>query len=408
MIRKLVVVSSVLSLFVIVWPTSAAPVTWGTAFELISDSDIDVLYGPVVYAVNGGDNIGNEDFIPAATLPTIPEPLVVTVGGTAISFEGVETVYGLGASFGMLGFPFETFGDATDHLPGDSSNVDFTITNERTVSVPQVSFDPAPATLLDPLEIGNYLTTTGNSALDSLLDSQVFMDSRASLGAGWTPDENQPLQQYAGTLTIKLNNLTPGTNYQIQVIGGADDEDVIGNPMTIDPSFDPTNTGKSVGAIATLTDNDGNAVENLGAALDLDNDNVGHVTTAIGTFTADGASQTLHYILQRGRNVGFSGLILTEEALFVDSADFDGDNDIDGVDFMIWQRGVGIGTTQPEGDANHNGSVDAADLGIWESQYGGLAPLSSISSIPEPSTAMISGACLLIYLVGGMLRKRKS
>ena len=404
MIRKLFILALVLSPITIIEPTSAAPVTWGSAFELVSDSDIDVSFGPVVYAVNGGDNIGNEDFIPDPNV--IPDPLVVTVGGTQIPFEGVETVYGLDASFGMLGFPFETFGDATDHLPGDGSNVDFTVTNERTVAIPQVSFDPAPATLFDPLETGNYLTTTGNSDLDSLLDSQVFMDSRASLGAGFVPDPNQPLQQFAGTLTIKLNNLTPGTNYQIQVIGGGDDEDVVSNPMTIDPNFDPTNTGKDIGAIATLTDNDGNAVEDLGGALDLDGDNVGHVTTAIGTFTADGASQTLHYILQRGRNVGFSGLILTEEAILVDSADFDGDGDIDGVDFMTLQQGFGTGTTHAEGDANHNGSIDSADLAIWESQYGSPAPLAAISSVPEPSTAIIAGACFLVCC--SVLRTKRS
>jgi hypothetical protein len=50
------------------------------------------------------------------------------------------------------------------------------------------------------------------------------------------------------------------------------------------------------------------------------------------------------------------------------------DYDVDGQDFLIWQRGVGVGTTHTEGDANINGTVDGVDLDIWESQFGGPPP----------------------------------
>jgi len=65
----------------------------------------------------------------------------------------------------------------------------------------------------------------------------------------------------------------------------------------------------------------------------------------------------------------------------VDSADFDNDNDIDGFDFLTWQRGFGTPSASPaDGDANNDNSVDAADLSIWESQFGGPAPLAAVGS----------------------------
>jgi hypothetical protein len=53
------------------------------------------------------------------------------------------------------------------------------------------------------------------------------------------------------------------------------------------------------------------------------------------------------------------------------SADFDGDGDVDGRDFLAWQRGFGTsGATQGDGDADHDEDVDGDDLGVWQEQYG--------------------------------------
>lgn len=62
-------------------------------------------------------------------------------------------------------------------------------------------------------------------------------------------------------------------------------------------------------------------------------------------------------------------------------ADFDFDGDIDGADFLNWQRGLGKSgqfmTTY--GDADGNGQVDQADLNFWMSQYG--APPGAAESV---------------------------
>jgi hypothetical protein len=79
-------------------------------------------------------------------------------------------------------------------------------------------------------------------------------------------------------------------------------------------------------------------------------------------------------------------------------ADFDGDGDVDGRDFLAWQRGFGLtsGATLAQGDANGDGAVNDADLEFWSSQYGSeplsalhLPPSALNSSIPEPSTGLL-------------------
>ena len=73
----------------------------------------------------------------------------------------------------------------------------------------------------------------------------------------------------------------------------------------------------------------------------------------------------------------------------VENANFDGDADVDGADFLTWQRGFGTGTTLAQGDANASGSVDGADLAIWQSQHGATGLLSGVQSVPEPSSALL-------------------
>jgi hypothetical protein len=77
-------------------------------------------------------------------------------------------------------------------------------------------------------------------------------------------------------------------------------------------------------------------------------------------------------------------------------ADFDGDSDVDGQDFLTWQRGLGGPGDLADGDANDDGNVTAADLQIWKDQFGPGAPAAlAVGAVPEPScTALLAALAL--------------
>ena len=71
-----------------------------------------------------------------------------------------------------------------------------------------------------------------------------------------------------------------------------------------------------------------------------------------------------------------SGGLLTfrnddEAPMLTGNADFDGNSFVDGHDFLIWQRGLGLTgqTNNNQGDADANTVVNGADLTIWKDQF---------------------------------------
>jgi fibronectin-binding autotransporter adhesin len=91
----------------------------------------------------------------------------------------------------------------------------------------------------------------------------------------------------------------------------------------------------------------------------------GNLNVSVGTST----------VTVGGLNIGGTGGAVTTEIsggvggklIFSDNddADFDDNNSINGDDFLIWQRGLGTGTTNATGDADGDGDVDADDLAAW-------------------------------------------
>lgn len=84
---------------------------------------------------------------------------------------------------------------------------------------------------------------------------------------------------------------------------------------------------------------------------------------------------------------GFSFDVLTE--LPADNADFDGDGDVSGADFLRWQIGRGTANSQSEGDANYTGIIDSDDLDIWKSQYETPSLAAASTSVPEPASVLL-------------------
>lgn len=75
------------------------------------------------------------------------------------------------------------------------------------------------------------------------------------------------------------------------------------------------------------------------------------------------------------------------------SADFDEDGDVDGSDFLAWQRGFGtVAASKSDGDANSDGNVNTVDLAMWQSAYGGVSTLAASSTGGDNQLAASSHA----------------
>lgn len=77
--------------------------------------------------------------------------------------------------------------------------------------------------------------------------------------------------------------------------------------------------------------------------------------------------------------------------------DYDGDGDMDGGDFLAWQRSFGGEVFAGAGpDGGGNGTVDSLDLTLWALQFG-AAGMPAQQAVPEP------GALVLATAVGVVL-----
>jgi hypothetical protein len=89
-------------------------------------------------------------------------------------------------------------------------------------------------------------------------------------------------------------------------------------------------------------------------------------------------------------NNGIQAYTLTLDAAPGENANFDGDADVDGADFLTWQANYGTDDTADlaTGDANDDGDVNDLDYGIWVEQFGttGLG-VAAAGVVPEPGTA---------------------
>jgi hypothetical protein len=92
-----------------------------------------------------------------------------------------------------------------------------------------------------------------------------------------------------------------------------------------------------------------------------------------------------------------------ERAEIAPSADFDRDGDVDGQDFLTWQRNYGaVEALQSQGDADFSGDVAADDLVVWQAAFGN--PLTALAVIPEPGSLCLAG----IVFLGAILRRRQA
>ena len=78
------------------------------------------------------------------------------------------------------------------------------------------------------------------------------------------------------------------------------------------------------------------------------------------------------------------------------TGDLNRDGEIDGSDFLDWQRALGGTTLAGIGDGNHDGQVTAADLELWKNQFGTPVSLAKTQAVPEQSSATLLLCALLL------------
>lgn len=136
-----------------------------------------------------------------------------------------------------------------------------------------------------------------------------------------------------------------------------------------------------------LTDGEPTGAIDLGA---WDDRGAGDLFDGLGIGAVpDSGGRRLHglmdefYIFDRALSLAEIGTL----AMTSSPGDFDTDGDVDGGDFLLWQRGFGA-------------PYDAADLADWKANFGSTP---AIGVIPEPSTALLS----ICALAGFALRRAR-
>jgi hypothetical protein len=243
-------------------------------------------------------------------------------------------------------------------------------------------------------------------------------------------DAGQPAQQGTASITI---NLTPGTP------GDSNPPLLGGLPARV--HYNAPNASLPLAAAATISDGDSaNMVGGvlrvqianstaadeflLGASDDIaiDGANVRVNDVLVGVVSGNGQHGTpLEIVLHSGAtpgrvesllravhyraavaaledrliiltlNDGAGGQAIVQVTLGPPSpADFNGDGNVNGDDFLRWQRG--LGTESPfasklDGDADNDRDVDADDLAVWKSQFGNPTPAAelAITTFSSPS-----------------------
>jgi hypothetical protein len=146
------------------------------------------------------------------------------------------------------------------------------------------------------------------------------------------------------------------------------------------------------GSTSGTSDNDSNG--NFGPPV-----NMALPSTSLQALLFDGAAgdpsttNLADYILTPGAAtfINNAGTSFTLIAPPEPTGDFDGDGDVDGRDFLKWQRGE-----SPD-------ELSVADLQLWQEQYGTSGLAADVNAIPEPGAL----AGIALCGIGAMLCRRK-
>ena len=195
----------------------------------------------------------------------------------------------------------------------------------------------------------------------------------------------------SGITFMNEGEIAPGTSFGDLLITG---DAPFGSTSALSIELGGTNVGTeydrlSVNGMATLGGTLSIELLNDFAPSAADLFTVLSATTLNGAFTnvADGARIDLtngagSFLVNYD---GVSNAVVLSDFFLNLAGDFDVDGNVDGLDFLKWQRGFGD-------------IYDSADLAEWEANYGMVASLIAASAVvPEPATVLMAGSLGVVY-----------
>jgi hypothetical protein len=225
----------------------------------------------------------------------------------------------------------------------------------------------------------------------------------ASYNAGQTFKPTLVLDVNPNTGAVSMRNATASPltidNYAITSLAGG--LNFAGWNSFSDQNLDPVNTGTGVGE--SWDEAGGSGPNALGESF-----------LKGSTTIAPGASKTLGNAYNAALNTAdlrfqyslTSGEVIRSAVSYtVIDADFNNDGFVNGTDFILQQRNMGLasGATNAQGDTDGNGVINAVDLANWKARYG-LPPATAASAaVPEPATCV--GLLIAVAALAAARRK---
>ncbi len=267
---------------------------------------------------------------------------------------------------------------------------------------------------------------TNSEAIKALLLAGATKDEFP----GWSRTQNQPLDDTYGAGEVNVYNSylmtlggqfagSTGTptpvdnhgwdyrtvtsssplNYEFEIPLGSTAQE-LSIALTWNVDVNPSFTTQSLAKL------DLKLFDEMGAVVDQSIstvDNVEHIYIGAGQGVSSLAPGTYRLEVSTADFSRDFGLAWRTTTLFdTPSADFNLDGEVDGVDFLTWQRGFGalLGATHSQGDADGDGDIDQDDLTILETDYGLFtAALDNLAvAVPEPGTWALVVSALLLFL----------
>ena len=276
-------------------------------------------------------------------------------------YQDTDNELGLTNTLAGSGFTSAVWGEENGLFRGDRPAPDATGDHGWYVRVPLQDADStAPGFAIGP----NGRDARINEETNDLSSSERFLEGGDNQTVA-SPDQVIPdfvnleiTKRYHIELALKRFDETGGS------IDPMVDGDNILATLTITDIDDPVNSTWSLSGFDAFDDLTGPG---------FDSDSWDYFSA--GVFTAGVEAQEFDFIMDNftvevlGSNAGTPG-------------DFDEDGDVDGRDFLVWQRGG-----SPNGVPGV--SVSAADLAEWQGAYATLT--ANVGAVPEPSSLLLLG-----------------